>query len=111
MSAVGDPPVGAVAVGAVPVRLTRRGRVVVLGLLVALAAFVVLFVAQPGEAADRPGAMPTTVVRSGDTLWGIAGRHAPGRDRVGMVEEIRRLNHLDGYQIQIGQRLTLPLLR
>jgi LysM repeat protein len=94
-----------------PVRLTGRGRMVVLGLLVLLAAIVLLLAAPPGQAADPPGAMPTTLVRSGDTLWSIAGSYAPGRDRVDVVEEIRRLNHLDGYQLQVGQRLILPLRR
>jgi LysM repeat protein len=95
----------------VPVRLTSRGRVVVLGLLLTFAALVLVLLAPAGQAADPTRAMPTTVVQSGDTLWSIAGRHAPGRDRIGTVEEIRRLNHLDGYQIQVGQRLILPLLR
>ena len=90
-----------------PVRLTRRGRRVLLGLLVALAGLVALLVAQPGQAADSTP-LPTVVVRPGDTLWTIAGDYAPGRDRVGLIEDIRRLNHLDGYGLQPGQRLVLP---
>ena len=92
-----------------PLRLTRRGRRVLLGLLIALAALAVVLIAQPGQAAD-PSAPPTTVVQPGDTLWSIAGRYAPGRDRVATVEDIRRLNHLQGYGLQVGQRLTLPRL-
>lgn len=94
-------------VGPGPVRLTRRGRLVLLGLLVALAALLVATAAQPGRAADR-AKLPSTVVQPGDTLWSIAGRHAPGRDRIATIEDIRRLNHLDGYSLQVGQRLTLP---
>jgi LysM repeat protein len=88
-------------------RLTRRGRIVVLGLLIALAAFVVVLVSQPGQAADTTP-MPTRVVRSGDTLWSIAGDVAPRRNRAATVEDIRRLNHLNGYGLQIGQKLTVP---
>jgi LysM repeat protein len=88
-------------------RLTRRGRFVVLGVLIALVAFVVVLVSQPGQAADTTP-MPTKVVRPGDTLWSIAGEVAPGRNRAATVEEIRHLNHLSGYDLQIGQKLTVP---
>jgi hypothetical protein len=90
-----------------PVRLTRRGRRVLLGVLVALAGLVALLIAQPGQAADT-SAPPSVVVQPGDTLWSIAGDYAPGRDRIGTIEDIRRLNHLDGYRLQPGQRLVLP---
>lgn len=88
-------------------RLTRRGRIVVLGLLIALAAFLVVLVSQPGQAADTTP-MPTTVVRQGDTLWSIAGEVAPHRNRAATVEDIRRLNHLNGYGLPVGQKLTVP---
>jgi hypothetical protein len=93
-----------------PIRLTRRGRVLVTSVLAVLAAMVVVLVfALPGMAADPPsGPQPATVVRSGDTLWSIAARHAPRRDRFTTVDDIRRLNHLDGYVIRVGQRLVLP---
>jgi LysM repeat protein len=90
-----------------PVRLTRRGRAVVLGLLVAPAALAIVLVSQPGQAAD-PAPLPTVVVQPGDTLWNIAGRVAPGRNPAAAVDDIRRLNHLQGYSLQAGQRLTLP---
>jgi LysM repeat protein len=93
--------------GLAPVRLTRRGRVVALGLLVAFAALVVVLVSKPGQAADTTP-LPTTVVQPGDTLWSIAGDVAPGRNPAATVDDIRRLNHLQGYGLQAGQRLTLP---
>jgi LysM repeat protein len=80
---------------------------VVLVLLIALAAMVALLIAKPGRAADT-SPLPTVVVQPGDTLWSIAGDHAPARDRFGTIEDIRRLNHLDGYRIRAGQRLVLP---
>ncbi len=90
-----------------PVRLTRRGRHVLFALLVGLAGLITLLIAQPGQAADtRP--LPSVVVRPGDTLWSIAGDYAPGRDRADTIEDIRRLNHLEGYRLQPGQRLVLP---
>ena len=95
------------SVGMGPVRLTGRGRIVVLGLLIALAALVVVLVSQPGQAADSTP-LPTKVVQPGDSLWSIAGQVAPGRNRAATVEDIRRLNHLDGYRLQVGQKLTVP---
>ena len=90
-----------------PVRLTRRGRRVLFGLLVALTGLVALLIAQPGQAADS-SPLPTVVVQPGDTLWNIAGEHSPGRDRPSTIEDIRRLNHLDSYRLRPGQRLVLP---
>jgi hypothetical protein len=95
-----------------PVRLTRRGRLVFGLLLFVLAAVSVVLVAAPeGRAADPPKAPVVTVVRPGDTLWSIAERHAPDRDRHATVDEIRRLNRLDGYGLDVGQRLVLPATR
>lgn len=94
-----------------PLRLTRRGRVVLLGLLLAVAGGLAMLVSAPGQAADQPGPAPTIIVQPGDTLWDIASRH-PGRlGRDATIEEIRRLNNLDGYSIDSGQRLTLPRTR
>lgn len=78
----------------------------------ATVAFVVLLLAPAGQAADPArGDHPVVVVRSGDTLWDIARRHAPRRDRVATVDEIRRLNRLDGYVVFAGQQLVLPRVR
>jgi len=91
-----------------PVRLTRRGRAVVLTALLAFTGAVALLTSAAGQAADPQGPPPTTVVEQGDTLWSIAERHAPRRDRFTTVDEIRRLNRLDSYEIRAGQRLVLP---
>jgi len=91
-----------------PVRLTRRGRFVVLAFLIAVAALAVVLVARPGNADDPTRPQPTAVVHSGDTLWSIAESYAPHRDRRDTVEDIRRLNHLGGYTLEVGQRLRLP---
>lgn len=94
------------------VRLTRRGRIVllVLGLLVAV--LLAALAAPASMASDPPEPEPVgstvAVVLPGDTLWSVAARHVPSRDPYGMIEEIRRLNDLSGNTIHPGQRLQLP---
>jgi LysM domain len=93
-----------------PLRLTRRGRAVVLGLLllVAFLCSAVLFTTA-SRAEDAPAtAAPTIVVQPGDTLWDIAARVMPRRDGQDAVAELRRLNHLGDYALTPGQVLTLP---
>lgn len=108
-----------------PLRLTRRGRAVVLGLgllligLVLAGALVVVVgvLAPPASRAADPvpagvGPQPAVaVVRPGDTLWSVAARHLPSRDAYGMIEEIRRLNDLPDHTVHPGQRLILPARR
>jgi LysM repeat protein len=92
----------------VPVRLTRRGRAVLLGVLFVLAMGVAVVLSGPGQASVPPGAAPTAVVQPGETLWSIASRYAPSRDPFETIDEIRRLNDLSDYTVHAGQRLTLP---
>ncbi|WP_229716310.1 LysM peptidoglycan-binding domain-containing protein [Mangrovihabitans endophyticus] len=120
-----------------PLRLTRRGRLAVLLLFLVLASFssAVLFTtasradgvegpAGPAPAdgvpaarevrADvlRSGPVPAgfrvVVVRSHDTLWAIASRHARGRDPWDTVAEIRRWNGMPDSVVHPGQRLLVP---
>lgn len=93
---------------ATPIRLTVRGRVVVLVLLLFLAVLVVVLAAPASEAADPAGVAPVAVVQPEDTLWSVAQRHVPGSDPFAAIEEIRRLNGLPGYTVYAGQRLLLP---
>jgi Tfp pilus assembly protein FimV len=96
------------------VRLTRRGRVVVLlvGLVLALAAGV--FLGAGSVATERPGTPePSRVVQvgAGDTLWDIAAdaAAATGEDDVrAMVARIARLNALESGMVLAGQRLRVP---
>jgi hypothetical protein len=90
------------------VRLTRRGRAVVLLGLLMLAGLVVALLASASRAADPAGPAPTAVVQPGDTLWSVVERHVPGEEPFAAIEEIRRLNGLTGYTIHPGQTLTLP---
>jgi Tfp pilus assembly protein FimV len=93
-----------------PLRLTRRGRAVVLAFLVLLAslASAVLFTTASRAGAVPAGPAPTITVRPGDTLWDIAARVMPRRDGQAAVAELRRLNGLGGYGLSPGQVLILP---
>lgn len=91
-----------------PVRLTRRGRVVVVvaALFVLLAAGFSL--GRATSAADAAGPPRTVVVAPGDTLWALAARHVPRADPRVTVAKIRSLNHLTSVTVQAGQRLRVP---
>jgi hypothetical protein len=93
-----------------PLRLTRRGRAVILGLLVVLTslASAVLFTTASRAGGAPVGPPPTMTVHSGDTLWDIAARVMPGRNGQDAVAELRDLNDLEGYGLQPGQVLILP---
>ncbi|WP_375387683.1 LysM peptidoglycan-binding domain-containing protein [uncultured Amnibacterium sp.] len=102
--------------GASRLRLTRRGRIVLVVLPSLLLLSGVLLAAAPGvaEAAQPavPAASPTTVatvvVRPGDSLWAIARRSAPHTDPRTTVAAIQRANHLSGSLVQAGDRLQVP---
>ncbi len=97
--------------GRARVRLTRRGRAVVILLALLLAGAAVVLAAPASQAANPAGPAPTVVVRSGDTLWSIATRFAPSDDPFATIDEIRRLNGLTGYTVPVGVRLTIPRRR
>jgi len=97
------------------VRLTRRGRLSVLLLGLALALAVGVFLGAGSVATEQPGtADPTRVVMvgSGETLWDIAAdaAAATGSDDVrSMVTRITRLNALDSGMVLAGQRIRVPV--
>lgn len=93
------------------VRLTRRGRIVVL--LAFLTAAVIVMMSLGGWAtATRDGGTPEQVriveVQPGDTLYGLAGDIAePGEIRE-MVHHIKELNSLPGSGLVVGQKIAVP---
>jgi Tfp pilus assembly protein FimV len=95
-----------------PVRLTRRGQLVVL-----LAAVVLLVVAfsvgrtasHADTAAPAGPALTQTTVQPGDTLWSVALRIAPDNDPREVIDQIRRINHLETAGLRAGQQLLLPV--
>ena len=93
-----------------PVRLTRRGRIVVLAALVLLAVATVSTVAVASSASPAGRARPhaTMVVGTGDTLWTVATEVDPQGDPRATIAELRRLNGLTGSTIEVGQELVLP---
>jgi hypothetical protein len=97
-----------------PVRLTRRGSVVLAAAVaVACAALVSLaWLSAPGSsgsasqpAPGAPSSAATVTVENGDTLWSIAGRVAPGKDPRAEVDLLQRLNALSGAALTPGQTL------
>ena len=96
--------------GQPPLRLTRRGRAVVLGFLVMLASLASAVLFTTASRAEQPpsGPPPSIVVRPGDTLWDIAARTSSERDGRAAVDELRRLNGLSSYVVWPGDVLILP---
>lgn len=93
------------------VRLTRRGRAVVLvvALLVVFSAFVAL--GGGSVATNESGTPPATdiiQVTEGQTLWGIASERSEGGDIREVMREIERLNALESGMLGVGQKLRVP---
>ncbi|MGH3318108.1 MAG: LysM peptidoglycan-binding domain-containing protein [Nocardioidaceae bacterium] len=93
-------------------RLTRRGRLVVLVTFLAAVLAVGVF-ALSGAATgsgERGEPIPVTMVQveSGDTLWSIATRVAPGEDPRDLIDEIEELNSLNG-SLPVGERIAVPV--
>ena len=95
-------------------RLTRRGRVVVVVLLALVAAVLALGIdAARSIASTDPGTATqyrTVIVQPGDTLWDIARDLAPGSDPRETVQRLLDLNGLPSPFIVPGQELAVPPL-
>lgn len=94
-----------------PVRLTRRGRLFVLMVVLALAfaAFTMLSSPAVSTGQTHHAAQHTVVVGAGQTLWDIATGIAPGQDPRTVIADIVDLNELpDAGSIRIGQELFVP---
>jgi hypothetical protein len=88
-------------------RLTRRGRLVGLLMMAAIAygAFGLgRASASPAALANRP---QSVVVQAGDSLWSIAERAMPGEDPRDAVAKIESLNRLTSAQVDVGQQLRI----
>jgi len=90
-----------------PLRLTRRGYVVVALLAAALTAGLLLLAhaSAPSSHPAPAGDVAAVTVRPGDTLWSIASRIAPQRDPRLTVAALEQVNHLDTPAVQPGQVL------
>ena len=93
-------------------RLTRRGRVAVLALLLALAFAGAVLLRSPAAATSEPvvGApvAERVTVRPGETLWVIAQRAVPGADPRVTVDRIMEMNGLESSAVQAGSALLVP---
>lgn len=94
------------------VQLTRRGRLLMVVVLLGLT-LAVLTAFGPHSAATGQVGVPvqtrTVEVGSGDTLWEIAARVAkPGQVREA-VHQIEELNALSGPGLTVGQEIAVPV--
>ena len=98
-------------------RLTRRGRIVLIVIPLSLLALAVLALwaalMAPAHASDEqlagPGQAVTVTVRPGESLWTIAARTAPGQDPRVTIGQIRELNDLGGSRVVPGEQLLVPV--
>lgn len=97
-----------------PLRLTRRGRRLVVGLLASgglVLAGLLGWAVQGGGPEGASLALAgesSVVVQPGDTLWSIAGDIAPQADVRGVVDALQAANDLDGPLLVPGQILLVP---
>jgi LysM repeat protein len=100
-----------VAARSAGVRLTARGRAVLL-VLVALVSFaaVLLGAVSVSAGGSAPSAAVTerVVVQPGQTLWEFAEQVAPSADPRETVRRIKDLNGLEGSVVVPGQALVVP---
>lgn len=110
-STVRRPVRGSVA-APVQVRLTRRGRLVLLVAFVGIALAALMAFGGQSAATGEAGApveTRTIVVTEGDTLWAIASEvAAPGEVRA-MIHQIQELNALSSASLAQGQTLAVPV--
>ena len=101
------------------VRLTRRGRMVIAGLITASMVLVAALAWLAGTArADAAGSgvpssavyhsLRSVVVLPGQSLWSIATHYEPGSDPRNVIQQIIDLNALSGTSVQPGEHLWLP---
>lgn len=100
-----------------PLRLTRRGRFVFIGVpLILLAALILTlsgFLNAPAKAAESSAGLSltptvTVTVQPGESLWAIAASVAPERDPRDVVTDIIQLNNLEAARVVPGQALFIP---
>lgn len=98
-----------------PLRLTRRGRVVIAiaaALLVAMVSLLLAGVAQATNHGPSPRAarqnLVQVIVRPGQSLWSVAESADPDQDTRAVIQQIIDLNSLNGDTVFAGQQLWVP---
>jgi len=99
---------------AAPLRLTRRGRVVVAVAAALLVTVISLLAAGVAQATNHGSPRPArqnlvqVVVRPGQSLWSVAESADPDQDTRAVVQQIVDLNSLNGDTVFAGQQLWVP---
>ncbi len=96
-----------------PLRLTRRGKIVVAVAAALLAAGLSLVIAASAQATSHsPGAvqqgLAKVTVRPGQSLWSVAESADPNADTRAVIRQIVELNGLSADTVMPGQRLWVP---
>ncbi len=98
-----------------PLRLTRRGRVVIAiaaALLVTMVSLLLAGVAQATNNGPSPRAarenLVQVIVRPGQSLWSVAESADPDQDTRAVIQQIIDLNSLNGETVFAGQQLWVP---
>jgi len=99
----------------VPLRLTRRGRIVVAVAATLLVSLLSLLGAQAAQATSHSGSprvanrnLTQVVVRPGQSLWSVAESADPNADPQQTMQQIIELNGLTSDAIMAGQQLWVP---
>ncbi|MDO5688486.1 MAG: LysM peptidoglycan-binding domain-containing protein [Pseudoscardovia radai] len=102
----------AAALDSGPLRLTRRGRIVV-SLVITALVFALAGLLGPVRSAysrEEPQRVEVYQVQPGDTLWEYAEQITPeGGDVRDTVRQIQKLNDMDTPTLYAGQRLVVPV--
>ena len=100
---------------AAPLRLTRRGRVVVATAVALLVTVISLFVAAVAQATNHGASahaarqnLVQVVGRPGQSLWSVAESADPGQDTRAVIQQIIDLNSLNGDTVFAGQQIWVP---
>jgi hypothetical protein len=99
-----------------PLRLTRRGRIVVAAMAALLVAALSLIAAGAAQAISHTGPahpagsahLAQVVVQPGQSLWSVAESADPSADTRLVIQQINELNSLNGDTVFAGQRLWVP---
>jgi len=98
-----------------PVKLTRRGRMLVSALsfaaMLAISLVSLFGIATASAKASNETSNSTTtqiVVAPGETLWTIAARVNPEIDPRAVIDQIMDLNVIEGSNVYAGQVLLVP---
>lgn len=98
-----------------PLRLTRRGRIVVAVAAALVLAALSLVIASAAQATNNPVSsraaqqgLAQVTVRPGQSLWSVAESADPAADTRVVIQQIIELNGLTGNVVFAGQRLWVP---